>query len=385
MKYSKCIRLIISIVILTACTGCWDYMEYESIALVHAIGIDIDKNGEFLLSCEIIRTQKQDKGGGESKEVILGKGKTMLEAFSNLQTMVSEELFLGYAAAVIISEDAAKQQLKNIIDYLFITPSIRESVFLVFTKEKPEKILNMSVGKTGLLIGEAFKDFFKVTSRVGVSFPIRLREFNKMLMTEGVEPIAPLIKTNRDGDEKLQLSDMVVFKGYNLVGVLNGNESKGLARIVNKNIQEILPVSITVPDTGASVAAVFRLQEDKLKIKIKTGHKVPEVFISTKVNATMLQFGGNTGAITQEILNACEKDLEGKVEKELEATITKAQKEFKSDFLGIGLNFYQQHRKEWRGKFKPEWDEVFPEVPFHVDVKIRILNSGTKVIPLSEQ
>lgn len=383
MKYSKCRRLILSIVILTACTGCWDYKEYESMALVRAIGIDIDNNGKFLLTCEIIRARKQNKEGGKSKEVVQGTGKTVPEAFGNLQTIVPQELFLGYATAVIISEDAAKQQLKNIMDYLFITPSIRESVFLVLTKENPENILSMSVGKTGLLVGEALVDFFRVSTLVGVSFPVRLKEFNKMLMTEGVEPIAPLIKIYGDGN--LKVSDMVVFKGYKLVGVLNGNESKGLGRIAHKKIQETSSVSITVPDTGASVSAVFRLEDEKLKIKIKTSHEVPEIFISTKVNATMLQFGGNTVAITPEILHACEKDLEGNVKKELEAAITKAQKEFKSDFLGIGLKFYQQHRKEWKVKFKPNWDEVFPEVLFHVNVKIKILNSGTKVIPLSEQ
>ncbi|WP_169089094.1 Ger(x)C family spore germination C-terminal domain-containing protein [Paenibacillus sp. PL91] len=99
----------------------------------------------------------------------------------------------------------------------------------------------------------------------------------------------------------------------------------------------------------------------------------------------MIQFDGDIGAITPEILRACEKELEDKVKKELEATITKAQKEFKSDFLGIGQIFYQQHRKEWKTKFKPKWDEAFPEIPIHVDVKIKILNSGTKVVPLSEQ
>lgn len=90
-------------------------------------------------------------------------------------------------------------------------------------------------------------------------------------------------------------------------------------------------------------------------------------------------------AITPEILRACEKELEDKVKKELEAAIIKAQKECKSDFLGIGQFFYQQHRKEWKTKYKPTWDQVFPTVPIHVDVKIKILNSGTKIVPLSEQ
>ncbi|WP_054027655.1 Ger(x)C family spore germination protein [Bacillus sp. FJAT-28004] len=382
MKYSKCIRLILSIVILIACTGCWDYMEYENMALVRAIGIDINKNGKVLLTYEIIKTRKQDKGGN-SNEVVQGTGKTVLEAFDNIQTIVPGELFLGYVTTIIISEGAAKQQLKNIMDLFFITPSIRESVFMVITKEKPENILNMPVEKTGRLVGEALVDFFNATTRVGVSFPVRLREFNKMLMAEGAEPVAPLIKINGDG--KLKVSDMVVFKGFKLAGVLDGDESKGLGRITNKNTQELSSVSITAPDTGASVSAVFRLQDNKSKIKIKVGQEVPEVFISTKATATMVQFDGNIGAITPKILQQCEKDLEGNVKKELEAAITKAQKEFKSDFLGIGSYFYQQHRKEWKKKFKPKWDEVFPEVPIHVNVKIKILNSGTKVIPLSEQ
>ncbi|MDU0206468.1 Ger(x)C family spore germination protein [Paenibacillus sp. MAH-36] len=382
MTYSTCTRLLLSIVLLTACTGCWDYMEYESLALVRAIGIDIDKTGKVLLTYEIIQTRKKNKDGGNASLVIQGTGKTVPEAFDNIQTMVPGSLFLGYATTVIISEGAAKQQLKNILDIFFITPSIRESIFIAFTKEKPERILRVSEGKTGIMVGEALVDFFKVTTLSGLSFPVRLREFNKMLMAEGIEPVAPLVKIN--GDAKLQVSDMMVFKGFKLAGVLDGNETKGAGRITNQKIQELSEVSITEPDSGDSVSAAFRLQDNKTKIKIKTGSEVPEVFISTKATATMVQFDGNIGAITQEILQACERKLEGNVKKELEAAITKAQKE-NSDFLRIGLHFYQQHRKEWRHTFKPKWDEVFPVVPIHINVKVKILNSGTKVIPLSEQ
>lgn len=351
-------------------------------ALVRAIGIDMDKTGKVLLTYEIIQTRKKSKDGGTASQVVQGTGKTVPEAFDNIQTMVPGTLFLGYATTVIISEDAAKQQLKHIMDIFFITSSIRESIFIAFTKEKPEHILRMSEGKTGITVGEALVDFFKVTTHTGLSFPVRLREFNKMLMAEGIEPVAPLVKINGDG--KLHVSDMLVFKGFKLAGVLDGNETKGAGRITNQKIEELSEVSITDPDTGASVSAVFRLQANKSKIKIKTGSDVPEVFISTKATATMVQFDGSIGAITQEILQACEKRLEGNVKKELEAAITKAQKE-NSDFLRIGLNFYQQHRKEWRQTFKPKWDEVFPKVPIHVNVKIKILNSGTKIMPLSEQ
>ncbi|NQX58696.1 Ger(x)C family spore germination protein [Paenibacillus qinlingensis] len=382
MTYSTWTRLLLSIVLLTACTGCWDYMEYESMALVRAIGIDMDKTGKILLTYEIIQTRKKNQDGGNASQIIQGTGKTLPEAFDNIQTMVPGTCFLGYATTVIISEGAAKQQLKNILDIFFITPSIRESVFIAFTKEKPEHILRMSEGKTGIMVGEALVDYFKVTTHVGLSFPVRLREFNKMLMAEGIEPVAPLIRINGDG--KLYLSDMFVFKGFKLAGILDGNETKGVGRITNQKIQELSEVTITDPDTGTPASAVFRLQDNSTKIKIKTGSEIPEVFISTKVTATMVQFDGNIGAITQEVLQACERNLEGNVKKELEAAITKAQKE-NSDILRIGLNFYQQHRKEWRHTFKPKWDEVFPVVPFHINVKIKILNSGTKVIPLSEQ
>ncbi|WP_245987326.1 Ger(x)C family spore germination protein [Cohnella lupini] len=376
-------RVVVGTVLLSVCAGCWDYVEFEGMALVRAIGIDIDDKGKFLLTYEIIRTRKQGKESGKSKEVVQGIGKTVPEAFDNVQAIVPEELFLGYVTTIIISEGAAKQQLKKIMDYLFFTPNIRESVFLVLTKEKPESILRMPVGKSGLLVGESLVDFFKVTTHVGISYPVRVRDFNKWLMIEGIEPIAPLLQMYGEG--QIKLSDMAVFNGYKQVGVLDANESKGLGRITNKKMQEMMAVSITVPDTADSAFAVFSLQDNRSKIKIKTGRAIPEVFISTKATATMTQLDGNIGAITPEILRACEKELEGKVADELEAVITKAQKETKSDFLGIGLKFYQQHRREWKVKYKSEWDEVFPEVAIHVNVNIKAIHSGTKIIPLKEQ
>lgn len=352
-------------------------------ALVRAIGIDTDRNGKVLLTYEIIKTQNQDKQGGNSNEVVQGIGKTVPEAFDSIQAIVPGELFLGFVTTIIISESAAKQHLKTIMDLLFITPNVRESIFLVFTKEKPESILRMPVGKSGMLIGDTLMDIFRVTTRTGVSFPVRLREFNKMLMSEGVEPVAPVVEISESG--KLKVSDMAVFNGFKLAGILHGDESKGLGRITNQRVEELSSILIKAPGTGDSVSAAFRLQDNKTKMKIKSGHEIPEVFISVKATATMVQFDGNVGAITSEILRECEKGLEGKVKSELEATIAKAQKEYKSDFIGIGSHFYQQHRKEWKGTYKPKWDDVFPEVPIHVQVKVRILNSGTKVMPLQEE
>ncbi|WP_169089096.1 Ger(x)C family spore germination C-terminal domain-containing protein [Paenibacillus sp. PL91] len=100
-----------------------------------------------------------------------------------------------------------------------------------------------------------------------------------MLMAEGVEPVAPSLKINGDGT--LRISDIVVFNGFKLAGVLDGEESKGLARITSLNIQEMSSVSLTATDTGASVSAIFRLRDNKSKIKIKAGEEVPEVFIKT--------------------------------------------------------------------------------------------------------
>jgi hypothetical protein len=167
--------------------------------------------------------------------------------------------------------------------------------------------------------------------------------------------------------------------------VLGGEESKGMLRMSNLNIQEMISVSVKEPGTGAAVSAIFKLRDNKSTIKTKAGGNVPEVFIQTKANATMIQFGGNVGAISPGILRACEEELEAQVKRELETTLAKAQRNFKTDFIGIGQLVYQQHRKEWKTKYKAQWDEVFPEIPFHIDIHVKILNSGTKVVPLSEQ
>ncbi|MFD0669968.1 Ger(x)C family spore germination protein [Cohnella sp. GCM10027633] len=383
MSEAKWLRLVLVMVALTAMTGCWDYKEYESMALVRTIGIDVDKSGKFLLTYEIIKTHESNMDGNKAKEVVQGAGKTLTEAFDNLQTVVPEELFLGYATSVIISEDAAKRHLRTIMDLLFINPSMRESVFLAFTKDKPEEILKLSIGKSDLLVGESLVDFFKISKSVGVSFPVRLREFNKMLMAEGVEPVAPSLRI--DGNGKLKLSDIVVFDGFKPAGVLDGEQSKGLARIVNLDIQERPSITIQAPGTGHSVTAVFRISDNRSRIRTVAGKDAPEAFIKTKANATMIQIGGDIEAITPDILRACERELERLVKSEIEAAIAKAQKEYKSDFLGIGQIVYRQHRGQWKTNYKPKWDDVFPKVPIHADVKIKVLNSGTKVVPLSEQ
>ncbi|MET3289800.1 UNVERIFIED_CONTAM: spore germination protein KC [Brevibacillus sp. OAP136] len=382
MKIFKCKVIILCITMLSVLTGCWDYTEYENMALARTIGIDLDKQGQILVTVETIRTSKKGNKGNKAGTLLHGSGKTVPEAIANLQTSLQAELFLGYTIAIILSEEAAKKHMKNIMDYLFITPDIRDSVYIVMSKERPGDILGMPTGATDQLVGEAIQDFFMVTVRTGVSFPVRLKEFNKMLLREGLEAVAPLIK--KADDRRIELSGMVVFKGYSPTGVLDVMECKGWGRIANKSILGRLSLPVMLPGAKAPVFAAFKLEGNKSKIKLNTGGIIPQLNISTQVTATVDQIAGNSGLITPEILDAYEKALQVEIKKELTAVMKKAQR-LKSDFFGIGPKFYQQHRREWNIEYKKKWNEVFSQIPVHYDVKVKILNSGVMVFPFREQ
>ncbi len=68
------------------------------------------------------------------------------------------------------------------------------------------------------------------------------------------------------------------------------------------------------------------------------------------------------------------------IKKEIEETIVKTQKEYKSDIFGFGLEVHKKYPKEW-AIIQEEWDHKFSEAQVSVQVQTNIIQTGLLRLP----
>ncbi len=114
-------KLLILLLVPIFLGGCYDYNELGDLAIVSGIGIDY-KDEEFEVTFEILSTKKEGEQGSASSSTynVSAKGNTVAEAFSKNGNNMDKVPYYDHIKVVVISEDVAKEHLKQISELLII-------------------------------------------------------------------------------------------------------------------------------------------------------------------------------------------------------------------------------------------------------------------------
>lgn len=399
--------LTVSALLFTTLTSCWDYVEYEDLAQIIAIGIDYDKHTEnIVLTLQFIPTASSSGSGGSEQKsgkkglVHSASDTTLFGALSKLQQIVDKSFFYGYFKVLIIGQDAAQNILVPMMELHDRTPSIRGSSHIVFTPGKAENILSTIDSSHSEIAGNTLTNLLDTVSTTGTSFPVTLQKFIEMLSISGLEAVGPSayttveyldvkggtinnIRANEQKEGKLMVSGIAAFKGGSLAGWLNDKESMGLGWITGKKIKTY---KATHPrDNAKNDEAYFRINSSKSKIRIKLVNGMPYVDINIKTTCTLRKYYSKNSSefIDSKVVNELEEQLSKSIKSDIEAALKKAQKDLQSDIFGFGFEFYRKYTSLWKERFEKEWDEIFPNIPVNINIDVKIPNTGTNIRSLS--
>lgn len=63
------------------------------------------------------------------------------------------------------------------------------------------------------------------------------------------------------------------------------------------------------------------------------------------------------------------------MEVNIESAVKKVQQEYGTDIFGFGIAFHHKYPKQWE-KIKENWDEIFKNAEFQIEVKTSIIRTG---------
>lgn len=414
----KTVVLFLLIIPLTLSAGCWDYKEYESLAMVSAVGFDCNSAADEItvtLQYLVPGGGSSQSGGGGSKSsagstVVKAKGNSIDDAFTKIQQAVGKKLFFGYMQEVILGDSAAKQIVMDIIGYFDRSPNIRASAYLAVTPQRAEDILSANDPNIAELPAKNIHDLIDQSINTGNAYPVSIQDFEEDIVRKGVEAAAPRImaitssdvtsngsastssgETSEDNQNDVvvlserkkgyfKVDGMAVFHGENLAGWLDGSQSVGLGFMRGQKLNNYEIVK-TSAESKIANTLVFRITSSKCKIRIELGNNKPVADINVYVEADLRKFSKNVEAdfFTPKVIDMLDKRLADNIKNELSDSLQKGQKELKTDVFAIGFNFYRQYPKLWHSKYERIWDKMFPYLQTNMSVTAKVIDTGTNI------
>jgi len=387
-------------------------------AIVTAVGIDMNENSDIVIYSEI-SISSVSESLAENSKILSASGKTVGDAFANLNLIFGRKLKLGHTRFVLIGSTISQQNVTSLLDRLIRTNKIRNIVQLIYCSSSVEEMLNTGVElkkETGLRLSDIlchqqetsttslnsnidsfYKGYF---SQGGIS------KINAVNLTseqmQGVSSTA-IVQKEQSGNAQSQTNEsnmggssenkassndgskfisnrgeVAIFKDGKLEVVLDEFVSQGLDWLSGDySPKEILvPVSSDKRLKGASIN--FDILNKKVFTETFFYKKMP--FMSVKILISL---------DIDEIVDIDEKNIEinydlvgeeikrdiGKVIRQQISLATKESKRLKLDILKLNDIFYANNYNDYMEYIRMgnTLEDIIENTQISVDVEIKII------------
>ena len=384
--YVLFLLLILLLLFITA-PGCWNRLEPEDLALVTTMGLDRDEDGHFKIVVLIANPKamagsgENDGGGGEAKTelVAAATGRTIFEAFRNLDNKFSRRLNVTHMTVIIISEDFAREGLLPLIDVFDRERQSRLQANVLVVDGDVRKAMEAELpleenwfsgillrtqnvfGVTGTAIEESFRTIIQRLAQPG--WELKLSRLQVLETEESLVEESPVL-----------VNGTAAFKGDRMVGWCNDQETRGFLWLDN-NVDRVFYILDSPSPEGGQLSVEIFQANSRMEARVDGD----QVFITVEVmtDGRLHESTGTEEWLTQEseLVHSLDRRLAQAVRNDIFAAVRKCQEEFNSDNLGFGNLVYRTLPRDWE-RLEGRWDEIFPEIKVEVLVDANVRRTG---------
>lgn len=388
--------LFLLLIIIPILSGCWSKKELNDLAVISALGIDKNDNGEYVGTFQIINpanvtggTQGGGGGGGQgpSVSVFTSTGKNLVEMSRRASTKISRKLYYAHTNLLVISEELAKDEgINKIFDAFVRDPEFRTTATVVIAHDtNASDIVKTLTAVDKIPANKVIKTLKFTEKRWGQHLNTNIQEVVKNLLSNGREPVISgfrMVGNAEQGkkvvniqqtalDTILQADGLAIFKEGKLVNWYQGKPARGILWVLDK----IKATDVNISWKKEKDAIAYQVIRQKTKIVADTKNNRPHITIQVRAE-------GDIGEVTvpvtlndPKVLFKIEEALEKEIGNEIEEAVYQA-KEDKTDIFGFGEAVHRSNPVLWK-KIKGDWDDVhFSELKIVVKVDAFIRRTG---------
>lgn len=384
--------LAVALVIIALITGgCWDRKEIENRGYV--LGIAVDKASpenkgrydlgrafqqagtrKYRLSYELPKFKKGSSGeqGGYESIVYFAEGESIFVASRAIASKVALQIFVEDNQIFFISEEVAREGVKELFDAIFRSPGSRRRAIILIAKGRADDFLKRKPKSGGAINSLNYPRFSNAVKKVPTMATQSEFGYFADVLRSKQGFAAPVVYLE---DDEVKAAGAALFNSKaQLVEIADEYETIGRKIWLNKLTQGWIVVSH--PDKPETTV-VFDISESKTTVKPEfsgdTVHFIVEGnFVGGIVENIPLEDKPSTD---EKSVNAIAQMVAAELTKHTYAILIKTQTAH-ADTLELGDLIRRKNPKYWE-KIKDRWeDEIFPALEADVRMKVKIKGSG---------
>lgn len=354
-------------------SGCWNYREIDTLAIVAGVAIDKGIHDTYELTAELI----QVSGGRDPKitsKLVTMQGKTILDAVRNGISVSGKKLYWSHIKVVIVSKDIVDERLIGVIDWFNRDAETRADVNILVSRGQTAKEILEGQALIEPIKSIELANMIQNQSSLVKAPQSDLWKFSNELQGEGISAIASAIELEGTDDHKLlKIAGSAIFKKDKMAGYLTEEETKALLFVKNQVEGGVLVLGESKDKKNPLIS--LEIFKNSTKIKSLASDQHIEVLINTNTVVGIDEIHGATDVIHAEGLRKLEHTAEVRLKKQIEDIVEKSQKQFKTDILGLGAKIREDKPDIWR-QVADNWEEEYPKVKVIVQPKVHIKNTA---------
>lgn len=346
-------KILIIILTLLLCTGCFDYKEINDLAIINAIGVDYEDD-EYVITLEILNDQIDKDSSKITSYTKVGHGKNLTSAIENAADKLSKQLIFNHIKLMILSKSIIEEKFENIIDLFLRNTYFRENFYVISaTKNKPETLLNHTTNEAPIA-STAITDTLesiRYSSNTNV-----LKKFDEMVeevITYGIDTCFSNITLK---DNEFIVDGMSIFNNYSYKSNLS-NEYVKIYNLLTDNFDR--PTYTINYDNLSFTTAI---NNGKINTEIKSG----TINVTGNLMGRIIDNDPKYNIRDPKNLERIDNDFTNLLNKKISEFI-KVLQDNNSDILGITRNYY----KKTRTKDKDYWLklDIKSNIKFNINKK----------------
>lgn len=331
----KTILILLALLFLTS--GCYDYTELNDMAIVSGISVDYE-NDKFEVAYEILNTINPEDNPESSKVYVTqGSGSSLSEAFSDTSLEIAKVPYLAHLKTLVISEEVARNHVKEIIDFLIRDNHIRNIFYLVIAKDTSAfEIISNTDTNNPVASTAIAKLIDSLLFANNIAANLNYEKFVTNIIDPRKDTYASSIEIKNG---ILKLGPLAIFKGYNMQTFLSEDESATF-NVMNGDSKEI-HFTVSCPNDEENDIILTTFNNPKSEIKIDEN----KVKISTEIETRIVENHCKMNFKEIETYESIQKKVEEKLKQDMEEVIKQSIK-YDSDILKIKQIYYQKNKKD---------------------------------------
>ncbi|MEJ8543824.1 Ger(x)C family spore germination protein [Brevibacillus borstelensis] len=396
------VRLLTAVLSVSFLSGCWDQVQIEERGFVIGVGIDLPASKEtekqtereapdkpkgkrrylvthqFVVPGGLVSASQGGSGSqsstSDSFQNLTSEGDSLYEISRELAVRTSRSPFYQHLKVVIVSEEVARSPntFADVLDYFLRDPEMRRSSKVLIAKGKAKPVLEVRP-KTEKLPSLYINSVAENTNQNARMIPeVPLGEVYEDMINEFSFVLPRIVAANNE----VKVAGAAVFQGQGnrLIGFLGEEETEGL-NFLTGNVQGGL-LKTKVRDN----LVIFNIKGTKRSIQTDIRDKKHlrfQVFIECE--GVIAESFERLDFMEQRIIDNLQKTVAAEIERLARDAIRKAQKQMKTDVLGLGTHIKQTHPGLWK-QIKEDWDHgrnLFASSDIEVKAVVYIRNGGS--------